>query len=52
MVKGYIVNGVTPDRCKEQIGIFKDKESAKRQARCCMEYGWLRATVKKVKDKK
>lgn len=51
MSKGYIVNGVTPDGHKEQIGVFKEKESAKSQARCCMEYGWLRATVKKVKEK-
>lgn len=52
MSKGYIVKGVTPDKRKKEIGVFKEKECAKSQARCCMEYGWLRATVKKVKDKK
>lgn len=52
MSKGYIVKYVMPDKRKAEIGVFRDKESAKRQARCCMECGCLRATVKKVKDKK
>ena len=52
MSKGYIVKGVMPDKRKVVIGVFSDKECAKSQARCCIECGWLRATVKKANDKK
>lgn len=51
-VTRYLVKGVYPDGKGEFRWEFSNKQRAEEQRKACLELGFLRASVKKVKVEK
>lgn len=48
----YLVKGVYPDGKRKFRWEFSNKQRAKEQQKACLELGFLRASVKKIKVSK